>query len=240
MIGYVLVFALVTATIASVFAVGMTGLEDRRNAERVENVERAFDVFDDNLRDIQRYEDPSRATEMRLSGGSLTLEETTTVTLEYTNATGVQVDQRVNSSRLVYANGDTTVAYEAGAWFRSDGGESVMRSSPRFVADDGRTVLPVVQLRHENGPRSVDGDGTVQVSTTKGGDQNYQYPLNGSSKIDEIRIESPYADAWERYFKGSDAFIDVDRPNDGEVVAAIEHDETVYLRATRVYVSLRR
>ncbi len=241
-VGYVLVFTLVTATIGTVFGIGMVGLENRQDAERVANVERAFDVLDDNLRDIQRYEDPSRATEIRLSGGTLSLSETTTVTLEYTNASGDFEYERVNVSTIAYTDDDTTVVYEGGAQIRADGSESTMRSPPRFVADDGRTVLPIVRPLAAGDSTSTGGDGTVQITTERGGSRTLQYPDGVAPDPTEIRIriESPYADAWEGYFKDSDAFTDVARPTEDEVVARLNHDDRVFLRVIGVDVGFNR
>lgn len=244
-VGYVLVFALVTATIGTVFAVGFVGVEERQNAERVANVERAFDVLDDNVRDLQRYEDPSRATEIRLSGGTLSLEAETTMTLEYENSSGVF--EYGNSpipgsmSTLTYTNGDTTLAYEGGAWFRVDGDRATMRSPPRFVSNDNQTVLPVVRLLRESGAEPIRADGTVQVSTATRGSRTLQYPEPEPGDVDAIRlrIESPYADAWADHFDDTDEFA-VSRPSDGEVVLTLEEDDDVFLRVIGVEVSLRR
>jgi len=239
-VGYVLVFALVTATLAAVFAVGFVGLEERQNAERVENVERAFDVFDDNVRDIQRYEDPSRATEIRLSGGTLSLEQQTTMTLEYEYENETVENESIPMSTLTYTNGDTTLAYEGGAWFRVDGDRATMRSPPRFVENDNRTVLPVVQLLEGRNAETIRTDGTVQVSTESSGDRTLEYTTNDPSSVDEIRlrIESPYADAWQEFLEEFTG--DAERPSDEVTVAVLDHDDMVYLREISVDVSLRR
>lgn len=242
-VGYVLVFALVTATVATVFGVGIVGLEDRQNAERVENVERAFDVLDDNLRDIQRYEDPSRATEIRLSDGTLRLSQTANVTLETRNASGGYNNRSLAVYSLAYTNDDDAIVYEAGAWFRDGSDGSVMRSPPRFVGADNRTVLPVVRLLPGDGPTAVSGEGTVQVSATAGGSRTLEYPQPNSDAIDAawVRVESPRAEAWKRYFSESDAFtVDDARSSEGEVVAEVDHHDRVYLRAIGVDVTLRR
>jgi len=153
-VGYVLVFSLVTMTIGTVFAVGITGLEDRQEAERVANVERAFDVFDDNLRDVQRYGDPSRSTEIRLSGGTLSVAETTTVELR--NASDGVV-RGFEFRSLTYANGDTTIAYEGGVVPKRRR-RAAMRSEPRFVAADGRTT-PRSSGLYPLGPDTIERDG---------------------------------------------------------------------------------
>ncbi|ELZ36158.1 hypothetical protein C471_15152 [Halorubrum saccharovorum DSM 1137] len=240
-VGYVLVFSLVTVTIGTVFAVGITGLEDRQEAARVANVERAFDVFDDNLRDVQRYGDPSRSTEIRLSGGTLSVAETTGVELR--NASDGVV-RGFEFRALTYANGDTTIAYEGGAWFRSDGGSAVMRSEPRFVAADGRTTLPIVRL-YPLGPETVDRDGTVQVAVSRTSKPNLvQVATAGADDGPfDLRIESPYAEAWSRYFERTDGFsvngTATDTAN-GTVVADLDHGDEVFIADAAVNIRLQR
>ncbi len=234
-VGYVLVFSLVTVTIGVVFAVGITGVEERQNAERVANVERAFDVFDDNLRDVQRYDDPSRSTEMRLSGGTLSTAETAHVRLR--NESGaVLLERRFHS--LTYEADDTRIAYEMGAWFRTDGDATVMRSEPRFVADADRTTLPLVLL-YPSGDRTVAGEGTLQIRA--GGLRSNTGPDYGAAGHEtlELEIESPHSAAWERYFERTDGFGNVSA-TDGAVTATLEHDDTVYVHRIALDVTMRR
>jgi hypothetical protein len=80
-IGYVLVFSLIIATVGIVTAVGFSTIEDRQRDERINNVERAFDVFAANVEDVYRGGAPSRATEIRLSGGTLQYGEPVTITV---------------------------------------------------------------------------------------------------------------------------------------------------------------
>ncbi|WP_281193682.1 hypothetical protein [Halorubrum sp. F4] len=244
-VGYVLVFALVTATITSVFAIGMGGIEDRRDAERVENVERAFEVFDDNVRDLERYGDPSRATEVRLSGGELSLSSKTNVTVEQVH-NGTRVSEnvtRANSSAVTYTRGETTIGYDMGARFRTDGNTTLFRSEPRFVsAENGsnRTVITVVRTRSGDGPETATGEGTVQISASVGEVRRFEFPEENVGPYDiRVRIDSSRANAWGRYLNGTDRFANVSTGTD-EVVATVKHDETVYVRVIVVDVSYRR
>lgn len=245
-VGYVLVFALVTATITSVFAVGMGGLEDRRNAERVENVERAFEVFDDNVQDLERYGDPSRATEVRLSGGELSLSSKTNVTVEQIHANGTRASEnvtRANSSAVTYTRGETTIGYDMGARFRTDGNTTLFRSEPRFVsAENGsnRTVITVVRTRPGDGPETATGEGTVQISASVGEVRRFEFPEDDVDPDEiRVRIDSPRAAAWERHLTETNGFTNVSTGTN-EVVATVKHDGAVYVRVIVVDVSYRR
>lgn len=241
-VGYVLIFSLVTITIGTVFAVGITGLEDRQAAERAANVERAFDVFDDNVRDVQRYGDPSRATEIRLSGGALSLADPAVVELR--NASGDIVGRSLDSRSLTYTSGDTTIAYENGAWFRSDGTGAVMRSEPRFVAAGGRTTLPIVRL-YPLGDETVEQEGAVQIVVDRTSRPQLVETADASADDGpfDLWIESPYADAWRRYFERTDGFsvntTMTDTAND-TVVADLDHSDAVFVADDAVNVRLLR
>ncbi|WP_435073170.1 DUF7289 family protein [Halorubrum sp. HHNYT27] len=245
-VGYILVFSLITITIGTVFAVGITGVEDRREAERVANVERAFDVLDDNLRDIQRYGDPNRATEIRLAGGTLSVAEETRITLANTSdpadlVNGTRAEWR--SKRIAYQEDDTTIAYDAGALVRGDGDGSVMLSEPRFVGAGGRTTLPIVALVRGDGDDRVAGDGTVQITAVE--DENLDSETTryaaASGETLYLWVETDQPDAWARYFERADGFADATPAGaDGVAVAEIEHDDAVYVHEIIRVVGLQR
>ena len=250
-VGYILVFSLITITIGTVFAVGITGVEDRREAERVANVERAFDVFDDNLRDIQRYGDPSRATEIRLAGGTLATSGETRFALANSTDPAVAAnatdDWRADS--LVYRDGETTIAYEAGALVRGDGDGSVLLSGPRFVAADGRTTIPIVGL-DSGSDDSVSGDGTVQVtvvvperyreSDQRPSDSSETTVLTPSSDDTYLHVETDHPEAWREYFARTSGFDPVDVDADGVAVAKLREDGEIYVHDIERDVFLRR
>ena len=105
-IGFVLVFSLIVLTVGVVLTVGYGGLQDARDAERVNNAERAFDVLADNVEDITHRGAPSRGTEVRLAEASLGAGSPT-----YLNVTGVN-----DSGGRVFSTGNystDTVVYEA-------------------------------------------------------------------------------------------------------------------------------
>lgn len=247
-VGYVLVFSLITVTIGAVFAVGIAGVEDRREAERVANVERAFDVLDDNLRDVQRYGDPNRATEVRLAGGTLSVSEETRFVLADTNETGDVETGTLSewtSRAVTYRDGGTTIAYEAGALVRGDGdGDgSVMLSEPRFVAADGRTTVPIVALVRGDGDERVAGDGTVQITAVadSNADSETRRFDAASGETLYLWVETDHPDAWARYFDRVDGFEDATPADaDGAAVAELTHDDVVYVRETVRLVGLRR
>lgn len=221
-VGYVLVFALLTATIGSVFAFGLVGLDDRQEVEQVNNVERAFDVLADNLRDVYRTEAPSRATEIKLGGGALSYGDRTEIVVE---RGGENVT--IRSDPIVYRMGDRQVVYESGAVFRTDRGSSGMIRDPPFVFAEDRTMLFLVENRWTGGSSSVAGDRTLLIrGRTLPDDRDGTSPAtfdDGSEDV-TITVNSTRADGWARYFERVDDRHDLD----GTVDADPENDTVTY------------
>lgn len=192
-VGFVLVFALITSTIAVTFTVGLGGLEDAQLAERDNNVERAFDVLQDNLDDVSRDGVPSRATEIQLGGGELRLEQESTFRLNDTATPGTVVE---TGSLTYYGAGDTRIVYENGAVFRMQGDNGVMLNEPDLLLGD--TV--VYSLYGLGGPpQTADGDRTVLVVGQRG---IREAAIDDRTATDNVTlaINSSQATVWERYY----------------------------------------
>lgn len=242
-VGFVLVFSLVTATVGVVYGVGFTGLEDVRDAERVTNAERAFDILADNLADVRARGAPSRATEIKLSEARLFFGNATTLSVEITNVGSPAPEYSVSLRPVVYAAGTgTRLVYEAGAVVRTEpGGGVVFRRDPGLLfADAGGTrtaVIPLVETRRTGGT-SVGGSRTVRVradlavsevlTTLDGGPFDVEFTVETSARR---------AAAWERYLDGEIASAfgvsDPCSTTDGTVTCAFAVDR-LSVSATRV------
>lgn len=196
-VGFVLTFSLVTMTIAIVFTAGFGGLQDAQQAEQVNNVERAFDVLDTNVQEVGRHGAPSRATEMRLSGGRLGFGDPTTVVIKVTDQEGNVQTTTIETRPLVYANGDTEIAYELGAIVRTDGGGSVMLTDPGYILNDNRSVVPLLITTKPSDQTAISGHRTVLVH---GSHQHTDLLVPSTTDKVTVMVESPRVDAWERYF----------------------------------------
>lgn len=176
-IGFVLVFALITSTVAIVYTFGFTGLEDARQEERISNAERVFDILADNVGDLQQRGAPSRATEIKLSEATLGYGSGTSLTVEVTNAPSPTPTYSTNLDPIVYTPTDSPVrlVYENGAVFRErpgSGGIPLERPGSSF-RENGATktaVIPFVQTRRTGTP-GVGGSSTVRIRTEKSGSE---------------------------------------------------------------------
>lgn len=241
-LGFVLVFALVTGTIAIVYATGISGLHDAQQAEKVENVERAFDVLADNVDDLHRTGAPSRGTEVKLAGGSVRVGDPVSVQIRAENssdplhnATYVQTVEPI-----VYEDDDgPSIVYVQGAVLRSQSEGATMLRDPDWIARSNRSVLP--QINTYGGDGGISGSGTVLI-VTQAGSRTLQPPFTvdaGSTAVVNVTVTSPRAEAWERYFvdQGFDP-VDSD-PDDGDVTYQFE-TETLYVPKTSVEVTFNR
>lgn len=220
-LGFIFVFSLIVMTIGAVYAVGFPAMQDARDAEQTSNMERAFEVLDDNFDDIVYHGAPSRATEVKLSGGQLSVTDTTTIDIYVENTSDPSHNTSFSASTrpIVYSTEETEFALSFGAIIRSDRGNAVIRSRPNWIIDDRRTVIPFVLTVQGQGQNSIGGSGTMLI-IGRGRPPNMagSFEPNGSARANvTITITSEYADAWGRYMEeqGMTA-IDAD-PSDNQV-----------------------
>lgn len=207
-IGFVLVFALITMTLGVVYASGFAGLQSAQQQEQLVNVERAFDVFSDNLRDIHQERAPSRATEIKLSGGTLSVVDTTEFSFN-TSATSVNglcnnTNPVTLSTRpIAYEFEGSSVVYEAGAIIRTDGNNSAMVSEPSWITGTDQSILPYVSTAPEETAQSVGGDSTVLV-VARHQTSSLQCQIDTASTVTgNVTVETTEArsKAWEDFFE---------------------------------------
>lgn len=246
LVGFALVFALVTASIAMVYVAGIDGLQEARQDEQVRNVERAFDVLDDNVEDIHRRGAPSRATEISLLNGRMSYGVPVNITVYVENTRNASDNRTLSASirPLVYSTstGDSEIAFEAGAVVRDDGPTSTMLSGPGFATDDTRAVVPLVVTHQRQGTRTGLGGSTtiLVVAFRQSADAGTPFLTNATAQANvSITVESPRADAWEEYFR-SQGYAAADAgAADGEVTYYFETDR-LYVPRTEIEFALNR
>ncbi|MFC4449801.1 DUF7289 family protein [Halorussus aquaticus] len=205
-IGFVFVFALVTASIGVVYTTGIGGLEDAREDEQLTNTVRAFDVLADNVADVTHEGAPSRATELKLSGATLGFGDPVRVEVQ-ANDTDSDANLTVGRTArpLVYDAPSGEVVYSMGATFRVDGGNAAMRTEPGLVVDDRRSVVPLVVTYPKSDSGGVGGSSTVLLVAYRQSVGVAGQLDTGSDAADEVRVnvtvESSRAAAWGRYFE---------------------------------------
>lgn len=193
-IGFVLVFSLVTLIVGAVYISGMGGLEGARSSERLTNAERAFDVLSENMDDVVDTGARSRSTEIKLSNAQLGFGDPVEFTVNMTNDPGANYTASVRP--IVFSIGDTDIVYANGAVIRSDPGGSVMLHEPTMVSGD-RTLLPLIVTRGRSS--GIGGSGRVLVRSVEATNDVVRFD-NGTYDV-EISVNTSRTRAWERYLE---------------------------------------
>ncbi|WP_115862327.1 DUF7289 family protein [Halorussus litoreus] len=205
-IGFVLAFALVTASVGVVYTTGIGGLEDAREDEQLTNAVRAFEVLADNVADVSRQGAPSRATELKLNGATIGFGDPVRFTVQVNHTDSDANDTFVATTRpLVYDDESGAVVYSGGATFRVDDGAAVMRVEPGLVVDDRRSLVPLLVTYPQGDSGGIGGDSTVLVVAHRqpsGSAGEFDTGLDdpGEARVN-LTVESPRAGAWGRYFE---------------------------------------
>lgn len=242
-LGFVFVFTIIVATIGIVYAVGLPVLQDVQSDERIDNMERAFEILDDNVEDVVYGGAPSRATEVRLTGGSLTVTESSTVTLSVQNTSNTSDNATYTATTrpIVFNDEGTTILTSFGAVIRSDGDAATMLARPEWLIEDDRAVVPFVVTAQGSGSSSVGGSLTLLVVTDAiNRDAAGQFTTGPNSQANvTVTVESEYASAWKRYFEdGGLTAVDADA-SDGEITYRF-HTDALYVPRVRMDVDLKR
>jgi hypothetical protein len=241
-LGFVFVFSLIILTVGAVYAGGYPALQDARDAEQIDNMERAFEVLDDNTEDILRHQAPGRATEVQLTGGEMTLDSNTSFDVTITNTSNASHNLTFNerSQSITYTDDDTMFALSFGAILRSDDGNVVMATDPGWIVGERRTVIPIAQFTPGGGRTSVGGDVTILIVADARTSRSVRSftPENGGRANVTLTITSDHAAAWGRYLERQGMNeIDGD-PSDGEIRYWYVTDE-VYFPKQRIGIEFR-
>lgn len=222
-VGYVLIFSLIIATVGIVTTVGFSTLEDRQDAEQINNAERAFDVFATNVEDVYRGGAPTRATEMRLAGGTLQHGEPVTVTVQ--DAANPNINHTMELSPLVYTEGETAIVYTGGAIVRSESRGSAILREPPFVLGTDRSMLPFVTTTQSVGSTAISRQGTIKI-------ESRQTNVNATTRSAiadggelKLVVDSPRQKAWDQYLNSEAERVDDWEYYEANSTLAFETDE---------------
>ncbi|MBB6646391.1 DUF7289 family protein [Halobellus ruber] len=238
-ISFVLVFALVIASVSTVYAVGVPELEATRDAERVENAQRAFDVLADNLDDLLEGA-PSRGTEVKLAEATLRSADDARMNVTVDPDGAPQQSWEASLSPLVYdvqAGGQVRLSNGAVLRDSARGTASVVRGPP-LVVDDDRVLITMIKQEHV-GSAAVGGDRTIRVRMAASRPRRFYD--NETTGFDTVRVNvtTPYTDAWARHYESvgfSCTEVDVPGPNTPGRVSCTVDDVSDVDRVTVVWL----
>lgn len=225
-LGYVLIFSLITGAVALVYATGYTSLYDVRDAERFNNAERAFDVLDSNMEDVVFERVPSRATEVKLSDASIGFGDPVVINVSVDG--GGSIESSVEPLEFSIGD-DRALAYSNGAIIRGSGENSVMHDEPNFLFGS-RTVVPILDVRSRTAGVSGSGRVLVRAETSK----QDVYEFDTTSKTVTINVTTTRTGAWTRYLEEATG---EDCTTIGQTVSCdYDGSDTLYVQVTKIDV----
>ncbi|SDF87229.1 DUF7289 family protein [Halorientalis regularis] len=214
-LGFVIVFSLVAATVGIVSVSGIGILQDARNAEQLNNAERAFDVLADNMADIHQEGAPSRSTEIKLDNARLEVRDPIEINVTGVNPTGTNPSVSYSSTPIMYeGRSDTAIVYEGGAVFRDAPQGGVVSEQPPFRFSDGEVIIPIIQTQQMGNTTSISG-GTVRVRAERAVREPLPEFVQREADYDAliVNITSPRYRLWRRYLEDdADATCKITRP----------------------------
>lgn len=220
-----LLFGIVMISVATIVLVAGAQLDGSQETAEALQAERSLTQLDSAAERVATGSTSSQTIDLGLKGNRGTLDtdpDRGRITVEsidsLDNGTRTEV---MNSSlgTVSYENGDTTVAYQGGGVWRSDGAGSVMISPPE-ISFTGKTLTMHVIESERSG--SVHSE--VQLSRSGASKQRYPNAAAGlDNKVDsaliEITIRSQYYQAWGQFFE--DRTNTVVQYNDGAEEVAV-------------------
>ena len=199
-VGYILVFSLVLGTITLVYTAGLSGLSDTRDAERITNAERAFDVLANNFQQMGRGEAPNRATEMKLAEAQLSTSTNRRVSI---NASEMDTAAAASPVTIRYNPGsDTSIVYENGAVIRVDNGNAIMLEEPDFLFDNGTVVVRYIEPQGSG--QSIGGTSTAVLIRAERTSSDVLVNRGRSMNVTiTMRTHPERAQVWQEYYSES-------------------------------------
>jgi hypothetical protein len=146
-LGYILIYSIILGTVLLGLTIGLPELQDQKDIERNQNIERAYDVLKTNIDDIVWEMELKRETEVKLNNSRLYGANQEAIILNLPNANR-QI--RTEYNPMVYETPDNTeFIYENGAVIRDNGQTADMIHKPKFQVQGNEVLIPFIEMRHQ-------------------------------------------------------------------------------------------
>ncbi|MFD1512512.1 hypothetical protein ACFSBT_04360, partial [Halomarina rubra] len=227
-LGFVLLIGMVVLSVTTLLIVGGGALDSLTEASNAENAEILMSQFDSEVSEVSLGN--SERKQFQFSGeGTASVDETAgTITISQIGC-GSCPNEILQTSlgEVRYTTGSTTVAFQGGGVWRTNGDHTTMTSPPEFHYTWGKDpstnptlTFPVVTV---SGSEDISG----QAQLTKGSSTslfpneaaNLRNPLSSGSI--KVTIESVFYQGWETYFRDRTSAETVDVDEDAQTVTAV-------------------
>lgn len=201
LIGYVLAFSIVVASVGAVYAGGLGAAIEYQQDERETNAERAFVALAESLNDLQRGDAPARNGEIRLAEGTLSMEDGPRLTVSVDPGSGDVEVYNESVGALAYAVGETRVAYLLGGVVREDDGAGSIAAAPPLACTEERALVSFVTLTAGDANTRA-GQGSVLIEARRGFTRVLAPSEDtvANASVDSVTISiDENSEAWERH-----------------------------------------
>ena len=205
-LGVALLIGIVVLGMASILLIAGPQLGAEQESAEVSQAERSLTQFDSEAARVARGGTDTQRIDLGLRGNSGTLDvdsESGHITVEYRESFDDDrppiVDRSLGTVR--YENGGTTVGYQGGGVWRSDGDDSVMVSPPELFYRNETLSMPIITTQRGG---SVHSDVLIRPgenSTESFPDPDKNLTNTLDTGILKITIESQYYSAWAQFFE---------------------------------------
>lgn len=206
-LGYVITFSLVVTGASVLFIAGHGTVDDIRDSEQMNNGGRAMNALAENLNDLSASRGPKREGEIRLAGGTLTFDDSTTLRVTVDDGSTTVGPTDVGTGRIFYRLNDRYVWYEAGSVFRSNAGSAHMEREPGLRCTASNAIVSSLSLELDSSSSdSIGRQGSVLiVGERMRSDLVYPDSTTDPTGQTDVTLEvtSENEDAWDRYLTES-------------------------------------
>lgn len=202
-LGFVLTFSLILLSVSLVYVGGSTAIGNVRQAQQTNSAAASMTSLAESWSHLENG-DPARAGELSLAGGTLSVVNTSTLTVTVTHGGSASIYE-FHPRSLVYESGKTRIRYMGGGVVRVRDAGSIMVRRPSFVCADDVAVVSVVTI-DSTGSGGVGGGGSTVVMARNTGTA-LLFPTTastaGSATSVTVSVDAPGEAAWGRYFNQS-------------------------------------
>ncbi|MFC5972050.1 collagen-binding domain-containing protein [Halomarina salina] len=227
-LGFVLLVGMVAVAVTTIVVIGGGAMDDLTEASNAENAEIMMSQFDSQVSAVS-LGDSDRQSFTFSGDGSASVDEgagTITVTQIGCGSCSQEI-LHTHLGAVKYMTGSTTVAYQGGGVWRTDGQHTRMVSPPEFhytwrndPSSNPTLTFPVVSI---TGSEPLSGPATISKTNSKslfpGDDAAQTNPLSSGSI--EVVIQSEYYEGWATYFEERTSAESVDVDDEKQLVTVI-------------------
>jgi hypothetical protein len=192
-LGFILLFAVIFASLTATATLGMDALGSARDTAVTMNAEASMEGLAGSLDDINHNNVSARTATFRMGSGTLEPAEPVDVAVDIAGSTVVDATFRP----IRYRFQDTELVYSLGGVFRTqESGERVVRA-PSFVLENDAVILPLLVTEADDPNRGVGGSTSVVYAQRTGNDLEHVPDSGGPAVTMEIDTTERRAGLWE-------------------------------------------